>query len=145
MGLRATSSSSTRARRYVHGGATTARPRSTGTPSGSRASTSRTPATTRTGAAPSSSAEPATIFSVRVAARRTDQVPGPRSSTGPRASASSLRNHRDLVNVKGTTARWSPSLSLDSPHVTTLDKAGIEGLIPHRDPFLLIDRVTALE
>ena len=27
----------------------------------------------------------------------------------------------------------------------TLDKAGIERLIPHRDPFLLIDRVTELE
>ncbi len=27
----------------------------------------------------------------------------------------------------------------------TLDKAGIEALIPHRDPFLLIDRVTELE
>jgi len=26
-----------------------------------------------------------------------------------------------------------------------LDKAGIEALIPHRDPFLLIDRVTELE
>jgi 3-hydroxyacyl-[acyl-carrier-protein] dehydratase len=26
-----------------------------------------------------------------------------------------------------------------------LDKAGIEALIPHRDPFLLIDRVTDLE
>jgi len=29
--------------------------------------------------------------------------------------------------------------------VSTLDKAGIEALIPHRDPFLLIDRVTELE
>jgi len=29
--------------------------------------------------------------------------------------------------------------------VTTLDRAGIERLIPHRDPFLLIDRVTELE
>jgi 3-hydroxyacyl-[acyl-carrier-protein] dehydratase len=29
--------------------------------------------------------------------------------------------------------------------VTTLDRAGIEALIPHRDPFLLIDRVTELE
>jgi 3-hydroxyacyl-[acyl-carrier-protein] dehydratase len=29
--------------------------------------------------------------------------------------------------------------------VTTLDKAGIEALIPHRDPFLLIDRVVELE
>jgi 3-hydroxyacyl-[acyl-carrier-protein] dehydratase len=29
--------------------------------------------------------------------------------------------------------------------VATLDKAGIEALIPHRDPFLLIDRVTELE
>jgi 3-hydroxyacyl-[acyl-carrier-protein] dehydratase len=29
--------------------------------------------------------------------------------------------------------------------VTTLDKAAIEALIPHRDPFLLIDRVTELE
>ncbi len=29
--------------------------------------------------------------------------------------------------------------------MTTLDKAGIEALIPHRDPFLLIDRVTELE
>jgi 3-hydroxyacyl-[acyl-carrier-protein] dehydratase len=29
--------------------------------------------------------------------------------------------------------------------VTTLDRAGIEVLIPHRDPFLLIDRVTELE
>src|SRR4030081_754922 len=27
----------------------------------------------------------------------------------------------------------------------TLDKLGIEALIPHRDPFLLIDRVTELE
>ena len=26
-----------------------------------------------------------------------------------------------------------------------LDRTGIEGLIPHRDPFLLIDRVTELE
>jgi len=26
-----------------------------------------------------------------------------------------------------------------------LDRSGIEGLIPHRDPFLLIDRVTELE
>jgi len=47
--------------------------------------------------------------------------------------------------VKGTTKGWSPSLSLDSAHVSTLDKAAIENLIPHRDPFLLIDRVTALE
>jgi 3-hydroxyacyl-[acyl-carrier-protein] dehydratase len=29
--------------------------------------------------------------------------------------------------------------------VTRLDRAGIEALIPHRDPFLLIDRVTELE
>jgi 3-hydroxyacyl-[acyl-carrier-protein] dehydratase len=29
--------------------------------------------------------------------------------------------------------------------VTTLDRAGIEALIPHRDPFLLIDRVIELE
>jgi len=29
--------------------------------------------------------------------------------------------------------------------VTTLDKKAIETLIPHRDPFLLIDRVTELE
>jgi 3-hydroxyacyl-[acyl-carrier-protein] dehydratase len=29
--------------------------------------------------------------------------------------------------------------------VTTLDRAGIQALIPHRDPFLLIDRVTELE
>jgi 3-hydroxyacyl-[acyl-carrier-protein] dehydratase len=29
--------------------------------------------------------------------------------------------------------------------VTTLDRAGIERLIPHRDPFLLIDRITELE
>ncbi len=29
--------------------------------------------------------------------------------------------------------------------MTTLDRAGIEALIPHRDPFLLIDRVTDLE
>ncbi len=28
---------------------------------------------------------------------------------------------------------------------TPLDKAGIEALIPHRDPFLLIDRITELE
>ena len=31
------------------------------------------------------------------------------------------------------------------PRVTTLDRRGIEALIPHRDPFLLIDRVTELE
>jgi 3-hydroxyacyl-[acyl-carrier-protein] dehydratase len=29
--------------------------------------------------------------------------------------------------------------------VTTLDRKGIEALIPHRDPFLLIDRITELE
>ncbi|TMG56879.1 MAG: 3-hydroxyacyl-[acyl-carrier-protein] dehydratase FabZ, partial [Chloroflexi bacterium] len=29
--------------------------------------------------------------------------------------------------------------------MSTLDKAAIEALIPHRDPFLLIDRVTELE
>lgn len=29
--------------------------------------------------------------------------------------------------------------------MATLDKAGIEALIPHREPFLLIDRVTELE
>ncbi|HKW78218.1 MAG TPA: 3-hydroxyacyl-ACP dehydratase FabZ [Candidatus Limnocylindria bacterium] len=29
--------------------------------------------------------------------------------------------------------------------MTTLDRRGIEALIPHRDPFLLIDRVTELE
>jgi 3-hydroxyacyl-[acyl-carrier-protein] dehydratase len=29
--------------------------------------------------------------------------------------------------------------------VTTLDRAGIEALIPHREPFLLIDRVTDLK
>ena len=29
--------------------------------------------------------------------------------------------------------------------MATLDRAGIERLIPHRDPFLLIDRVTELE
>ena len=29
--------------------------------------------------------------------------------------------------------------------MTTLDRAGIQALIPHRDPFLLIDRVTELE
>jgi 3-hydroxyacyl-[acyl-carrier-protein] dehydratase len=29
--------------------------------------------------------------------------------------------------------------------VTQLDRAGIQKLIPHRDPFLLIDRVTELE
>jgi len=29
--------------------------------------------------------------------------------------------------------------------MTTLDRAGIEALIPHREPFLLIDRVTELE
>src|SRR5437879_3818947 len=49
------------------------------------------------------------------------------------------------LNVKGTIARWSPSLSLDSLAMSTLDKAAIEALIPHRDPFLLIDRVTELE
>ena len=29
--------------------------------------------------------------------------------------------------------------------MTTLDRAQIEALIPHRDPFLLIDRITELE
>lgn len=29
--------------------------------------------------------------------------------------------------------------------MTTLDRGGIEALIPHRDPFLLIDRITELE
>jgi 3-hydroxyacyl-[acyl-carrier-protein] dehydratase len=29
--------------------------------------------------------------------------------------------------------------------MTTLDRSGIQALIPHRDPFLLIDRVTELE
>jgi 3-hydroxyacyl-[acyl-carrier-protein] dehydratase len=29
--------------------------------------------------------------------------------------------------------------------VTTLDRAGIEALIPHRDPFLFIDRITELD
>jgi 3-hydroxyacyl-[acyl-carrier-protein] dehydratase len=29
--------------------------------------------------------------------------------------------------------------------VTTLDRAGIEALIPHREPFLFIDRITELE
>jgi 3-hydroxyacyl-[acyl-carrier-protein] dehydratase len=29
--------------------------------------------------------------------------------------------------------------------VTTLDRAGIKALIPHREPFLLIDRITELE
>src|SRR5438067_13776317 len=29
--------------------------------------------------------------------------------------------------------------------MSTLDKAAIEALIPHRDPFLLIDRVTELD
>ena len=29
--------------------------------------------------------------------------------------------------------------------MTTLDRAGIEALIPHREPFLLIDRVVELE
>ncbi|HEY3218098.1 MAG TPA: 3-hydroxyacyl-ACP dehydratase FabZ [Candidatus Limnocylindria bacterium] len=29
--------------------------------------------------------------------------------------------------------------------MTSLDRAGIERLIPHRDPFLLIDRITDLE
>jgi len=29
--------------------------------------------------------------------------------------------------------------------VTTLDRAAIEALIPHREPFLLIDRVVELE
>ena len=47
--------------------------------------------------------------------------------------------------MKGTTAGWSPSLSVDSVDVITLDKTAIENLIPHRDPFLLIDRVTELE
>ena len=36
-------------------------------------------------------------------------------------------------------------MSLDSLAMSTLDKAAIEALIPHRDPFLLIDRVTELE
>src|SRR5947209_2934668 len=40
----------------------------------------------------------------------------------------------------------SPPLAADRLRaVTTLDRAGIEALIPHRDPFLLIDRVTELE
>src|SRR5438046_9057361 len=47
--------------------------------------------------------------------------------------------------MKGTTVRWSLSLSLDSLAVATLDRAAIEALIPHRDPFLLIDRVVELE
>ena len=47
--------------------------------------------------------------------------------------------------MKGTTERWSPSFYLDSLAVPTLDKAAIEALIPHRDPFLLIDRVVELE
>src|SRR5213594_3056918 len=34
---------------------------------------------------------------------------------------------------------------LDSLAMSTLDKPGIEKLIPHRDPFLLIDRVVELE
>ena len=29
--------------------------------------------------------------------------------------------------------------------MTTLDRAGIKALIPHREPFLLIDRITELE
>src|SRR5213076_232620 len=64
------------------GAATTARPRSTATPSGSRASTSLSPATTRTGADPSSPAEPATTFSVRVAGRHTGPASARPSPTG---------------------------------------------------------------
>ena len=29
--------------------------------------------------------------------------------------------------------------------MATLDRAGIEALLPHRDPFLMLDRVTAVE
>jgi 3-hydroxyacyl-[acyl-carrier-protein] dehydratase len=33
----------------------------------------------------------------------------------------------------------------DRPTATVLDRAGIEALLPHRDPFLLVDRVTMLD
>lgn len=33
----------------------------------------------------------------------------------------------------------------DRPTETVLDRAGIETLLPHRDPFLLVDRVTMLD
>jgi 3-hydroxyacyl-[acyl-carrier-protein] dehydratase len=33
----------------------------------------------------------------------------------------------------------------DRPTATVLDRAGIEELLPHRDPFLLVDRVTMMD
>src|SRR5437879_1623876 len=56
---------------------------------------------------------------------------------------------RNLLAPQSNTARprriAGAVRSLDSLAMSTLDKAAIEALIPHRDPFLLIDRVTELE
>jgi 3-hydroxyacyl-[acyl-carrier-protein] dehydratase len=43
------------------------------------------------------------------------------------------------------TACRSPLTDSDGVRPTVLDRAAIEGLLPHRDPFLLLDRITLLD
>lgn len=54
----------------------------------------------------------------------------------PGLSAEAEQAYRD--------AEKQPMLAL-RPEVTLVDRAGVERLLPHRDPFLFIDRVTFLD
>src|SRR5438309_2055130 len=95
-----TASPATNLRSGTHrapGGATTAPPQSTGTRSGSRASTSRTHAVTTIGSARSRLAAAATTCSARAAELRTVPARALPSATGRPESARSLPKPRDLV------------------------------------------------
>ena len=52
---------------------------------------------------------------------------------------------RDLAEREGDHRKVVPFFVSKLAAMPTLDKAAIEALIPHRDPFLLIDRVVELE
>lgn len=52
----------------------------------------------------------------------------------------------DEIRPLFRSAMKTPLVALDSrPAETVLDRRGIEAILPHRDPFLLIDRVTRID
>src|SRR5439155_966607 len=100
---------------------------------------------------------------LRLAPREGHRV-GPRPAGGRRAHAARARRvHRGRRDDEHRRPQEDPRLGAvqgrpgdDAPHrhggyrgahrlSGALDRTGIEALIPHRDPFLLIDRVTELE
>jgi 3-hydroxymyristoyl/3-hydroxydecanoyl-(acyl carrier protein) dehydratase len=53
--------------------------------------------------------------------------------------------HPDAIEPLARTGRRRPLYQPEATHAVDLGRAAVERLLPHRDPFLFIDRITAVD